>query len=90
MSEMSEIQAQIHSLPPDRKEKFWVSIALIMRCFLKDDSAVLIHLNREGKPELTTTGINATYEDSFHMVQASYGMFMDTLKDMENAKENLQ
>ena len=90
MTTQEDIIEQIQALPQEQKDKFLTAMAAVIRCFLKEDAAVLIHLRKEDKLELTTTGINATYEDSFHMVQASYGMFMDTFKEMENAKENLQ
>jgi hypothetical protein len=90
---IDEIRAHVEQLPQERRNAFWWTIGVIFRCYLEECRAVLLVLDEGSEreiPHLTTTGVNASYDDSFRMVQAAYGMFMDAYKDMDKAREHLQ
>lgn len=88
--EAIEIQQRIEEMPDDARAALRTAFQMLVRCYTEDPCKGVFLMVDEAEHVLTTTGINADYEECFRMVRASYSMFVDTLLDGAREGDTLQ
>ena len=73
--EAIEIQQRIEEMPDDARAALRTAFQMLVRCYTEDSCKGVFLMINEAEHVLTTTGINAEYEECFRMVRASYSMF---------------
>lgn len=87
--EPTEIQERIEDMPPDARAALRVAFEMLLRCYTEEPCKGVFLMLDESDSVLTTTGINATYQECFRMVHASHGMFMEVI-DVDTGREQMQ
>lgn len=68
------MEAQVATMEPDKREALINAIKLVFQCFVENDTqGVLILVEKESY--MTTMGLNASYEDTEHIVHTAMGLF---------------